>query len=431
MIPRLKPYLELEDLRAAFRQQEGSVERFEEAFARAFALRHALAFPYGRSSLWAFFQALEIENAEVILPAYTCIVVAHAVVLSNNRPRFVDITLDDYNMALDQVEAAINPHTRVIIATHLFGYPLNVERLNEIVRTAEARWGHKIWVVQDCAHAFGARWSGKFVANAGDAAFFGLGISKTITSVFGGMLTTNDAELYRKLQAFRDAHFVQPSRRKYFARLVYLLAIYAAFHERLYGMVNWLEEETPLLNAFTKAYHLDGKIHFPPDAMECMSEIEAQVGLIQLRKYEEIVRRRRQTALYYTQRLSGTLGLTLPPLVEGATYSHYVVRVAERRALLERLRQCGVQLGDLINYNIPEMPGYEEYGDGLTFPNSQFCSQHVINLPIHPGLTEEQQGVVAEQVMRAATLAATQSHSDLESFEVITQSSRHSTMAAK
>ena len=186
MIPRLKPYLSKDELVATLDRQTETVTRFEEAFARAFEAGDAIAFPYGRSALWAFFNACNIVNAEIIMPAYTCVVVAHAIVLSRNIPRFVDITLFDYNSNLDQLEAAMNERTRAVVATHLFGYPLDVDQLNAIVRNAEARYGQKIWIIQDCAHSFGARWQGKLVCNEGDAALFGLNISKTITSIFGG-----------------------------------------------------------------------------------------------------------------------------------------------------------------------------------------------------------------------------------------------------
>jgi len=388
MIPRFKPYLGGEELLAALRRQEGSVTRFEEAFARTFEARYAITFPYGRSGLWAFFKALGIEGAEVIMPAYTCVVVAHAIVLSGNTPRFVDITLHDYNMDLEQVEAAINERTRAIIATHLFGYPLNVDRLGAIVRAAEARLGHKIWVVQDCAHAFGARWQGKLVCNEGDAALFGLNISKMITSVFGGMITTNDPKLYEKLRAFRDKHFIQPGLLKHIRRFLYLLAVYLAFNERLYGLVNWLQEKTPLLDRLTKAYHLDDQIHFPPDYLDRMIELEARVGLAQLRKYPQIVRHRQENARYYTEKLQGIPGWTLPPLVEGATYSHYVGRVPDRPGLLSALRRRGVQLGQLIEYSVPHMPAYRRYAEGQHFPDSLLCSRHTINLPISPILRE-------------------------------------------
>ena len=98
MIPRFKPHLNQEELLAAMTPDQGAVERFEEEFARTFEAKYALAFPYGRSALWALLNALNIHDAEIILPAYTCAVVAHAIVLSGNSPRFVDINLHDYNM---------------------------------------------------------------------------------------------------------------------------------------------------------------------------------------------------------------------------------------------------------------------------------------------------------------------------------------------
>lgn len=402
MIPRLKPYLGKEELLAALRLQEDAVIHFEEVFARSFEVGYALAFPYGRSALWAFFKALGIEGAEVIMPAYTCVVVAHAIVLSGNVPRFVDITLYDYNMDLDRVAAVINEHTRAIIATHLFGYPLNMDRLAEIVHAAEARWGHKIWVVQDCAHAFGARWQDKLVCTQGDVALFGLNISKMITSIFGGMLTMNDPELYRKLGDFRDKHFVSPGVLKRVRRFFYLLAVYPAFNERVYGFVNWLQEETPLLNRLTRAYHLDGKIRFPPDYLDQMLGLEARVGLTQLQKYPDIVRQRKQNAYYYKEHLSDIPGWVLAPLVDGATYSHYVVRVPDRTSTLEALRQKSVQLGQLIEYSVPHTAAYTKYAQAHAFPNSYLCSHSTVNLPVYAHLAKRQRAQVVES-LRAVT----------------------------
>ena len=105
MIPRFKPLLGWLELYRLFFYKKGSVRLFERAFAKKFNAVDAVAFPYGRSAQWAFFKALGINGSEVIMPAYTCSVVAHAVSLSGNKPRFVDITLDDYNMNLDAVES--------------------------------------------------------------------------------------------------------------------------------------------------------------------------------------------------------------------------------------------------------------------------------------------------------------------------------------
>jgi dTDP-4-amino-4,6-dideoxygalactose transaminase len=399
MIPRLKPYLGFEEITALFTHMPAAVARFESEFARTFRVRNAIAFPYGRSALWAFFKSLGIENGEVIQPAYSCVVVSHATLLSGNVPRFVDVRLDDYNMDLDQVESTINDRTRAILATHLFGYPLNIDRLQEIVEAAEKRYGHKIWIIQDCAHSFGAQWQGQPVCNAGDVGLFGLNISKMITSIFGGMLTIDDDALAAQVLDWRNTHFHQPGFYKTLRRILYLLAVYPAFNEFLYGFVYWLQEETPLLNMFTKAYHLDELVHFPPDYRERMLNVEARLGLTQLGKYDRILRLRRQHAEYYEQHLRNVPGLELPPIVSGATYSHYVIRVSERQYIMREMARRNVQLGQLIEYSIPHMQAYKTYAVGDEFPNSFYCSAHTINLPVYAQLSTSEREKVVDRLI--------------------------------
>ena len=282
MIPRFKPDLGAAEMAALLRRSAGAVERFERAFAAAFDAREAVAFPYGRSALWAFLQAVGVHGAEVVMPAYTCSVVAHAVSLSGNRPRFVDIRLGDYNMDLELLPAAINESTRAIVATHLFGYPLDLDRLDAIVADAQTRYGHKIWVVQDCAHAFGATWNGRIVGGAGDVALYAFNISKMMTAIFGGMLTFQDTALAARVRAWRGEHFHAPSALKPWLRRAYLLAAAAAFSRPVYGVTWWLQEKTPLLNRLTRSYHLDDRVAFPPDYLDRMTDVEAAVGIEQL-----------------------------------------------------------------------------------------------------------------------------------------------------
>ncbi len=398
MIPRLKPFLDHQEVLALFRSSPNAVEEFEQAFAHTFGVNHAISYPYGRSALWAFFKALGLESIEVIQPAYTCVVVAHATVLSGNIPRFVDIDLTDYNMNLDQLEAAINERTRVILATHLFGYPMDINRIEELVRRAEARYSHKIWVIQDCAHSFGGKWQCQPVVSAGDAALFGLNISKMVTSIFGGMLTTNNPELAQRLRQWRDENYTRASISKSLVRSLYLLAIYPAFNNTLYGFVYWLQEETPLLNSFTKAYHLDEIVRFPPDFQELMLPIEASVGLVQLKKLDDILDCRRENAAFYSEHLEGVAGLTFPPLVEGATYSHYVIRVKDRLGAMKALARKGIQLGQLIEYSVPHMSAYQKFAGKEKYANSLLSSQSLINLPIHAGVKENQRRQIVRSI---------------------------------
>lgn len=380
MIPRFKPDLGWPEFKALFHRNRGAVERFEREFAQAFQAVDAVAFPYGRSAQWAFLNAVGLRDAEVIMPAYTCSVVAHAVSLSGNQPCFIDIRLDDYNMDLDLVPPAINERTRAIIATHTFGYPQDLDRLEAIVREAEERYGHKIWLMQDCCHAFGAEWNGRMIGTSGDVAVYAFNISKIMTSIFGGMLTFQDQELADRVRAWRDNHFKPAHWTKAILRRLYLLAVYVAFNERVYALTWWLQEKTPLLNRFTKSYHLDGRIHFPPDHLDRMLAVEAAVGLEQLKKYPRIVQRRRENARYYDQHLPRREGWVYPPLVDGATYSHYTVRVPDRAAVILEYAEKGIHLGELIQYSIPELGCYKNAVENC--PLAHRASVSTVNFPV-------------------------------------------------
>ena len=381
MTPRCKPWLGWPEFKALFKSSKGAVEKFEAAFAKKFKAVDAVAFPYGRSAQWAFFNAVDIKNAEIIMPAYTCSVVAHAVTLSGNIPRFIDIDLHDYNMNLDEAEAAINENTRAIIATHTFGYPQDLDRLEAMVKRGEEKYGHKIWLMQDCCHAFGAEWQGRMIGTSGDVAVYAFNISKIITSIFGGMLTFQDKALADRVRAWHDTNYHKASHWKANQRRLYLLAIYIAFNEKIYGLTWWLQEKTPLLNRFTNSYHLDDKIHFPPDYQDRLLEVEAAVGLVQLKRYDAIIERRRANAAWYDKNRPKRPGWVFPPLVEGATYSHYVVRVPERKPVLDEWAKGGVQLGELIQYSIPLLPEYASK-QLPKYNNSEVASLRTINFPV-------------------------------------------------
>jgi perosamine synthetase len=324
----------------------------------------------------------------VIMPAYTCSVVAHAVTLSGNAPRYIDIRPDDYNMDLALLPAAIGADTRAIVATHLFGYPLDIDQLESIVAEAEARYGHKIWLIQDCAHAFGATWQGRMVGSSGDVALYAFNISKMMTAIFGGMLTFQDKALAERVRGWRDAQLHQPSVIKPWLRRLYFAAAHLAFSEPVYGLTWWLQEKTSLLNRLTRSYHLDDRIILPPDHLDRMLDVEAAVGIAQLKRYPQIVSRRRENAAFLDAHLPRAKGWALPPIVEGATYSHYVVQVPDRAACIRETARKGVHLGELIQYSVPKLGSY--IGSSDPCPNSERASLSTINVPIHPSMTAAQ-----------------------------------------
>jgi perosamine synthetase len=378
MIPRLKPTIGARELVAAFHPpRRNDVERFERAFAELMGQKHALAFPYGRTGLILLLEALGLKNKDVICPAYTCVVVPHAIVYSKNTPVFIDCERNGFNMDLDKVEEKITPRTGAIIATSLFGYPVNLDKLDKI------REHHPhVYIIQDCAHSFAAEWEGRPVQKEGAAAIFGLNISKTLTSIFGGVITTDNKDIYQKLKTIREQRLNRSDWKKSFRRLLYFMAVYPAFWEPAYGLINRLER-SGLLNYFVK-YFDEGKIDMPSDYLCQMTPIEARVGIENVKRHDDIMENRQEAADYYFVSLENKPDFILPPKVEGATYSHFVVRVKDRNMWLQKGILKGVQLGWLIEYCVPEMKAYGGHRP-INFPIAGKYARSVINLPVWDG----------------------------------------------
>lgn len=397
MIPRLKPILGLQELRAALHiPRSDDVICFESEFAELMGQPFAVAFPYGRTGLIYLLKALGLNDKEIICPAYTCVVVPHAIVYSGNRPIFIDCEPGGFNMDLDKAEQAISPKTGAIVATSLFGYPVDIDRLDQI----RARNPH-IHIIQDCAHSFAAEWNGRPVHREGTAAIFGLNISKLLTSVFGGMVTTENEWLYSRLKKLADQELRPASWKKRIYRLIYLASVYPTFFEPIYTLINQLER-AGLLNRFVQ-YYDEKRIDMPPDYLERMCSLEARVGAENLKRYDSIISDRKAAADCYFNKLSklGTMSqnavfgsttagfirageLQLPPKIEGATYSHYVLLVADRNRWLRKALALGIQLGWLIEYSIPEMPVFGEHNPE-EFPISAYYSRSAVNLPMWGG----------------------------------------------
>lgn len=377
MIPRLKPTLGWRELAALVRPAAAdAVPRFEAAFAQLARQKHAIAFPYGRTGLWALLQAMGLEGREVICPAYTCVVVPHAIVHAGATPVFVDSNARDFNMNLDLARKAVTPRTGAIIATSIFGHPVNLAALEGFRRDFPA-----VRVIHDGAHSFFAEDAGRPVHLAADANIVGLNISKLMTSIFGGMTTTDDDALADALRQVRDRLVAPPGRRKGFKRRLYLGAIPIAFSGPVYGFVNRLER-AGLLRRFVK-YFDEATIDMPADFRIGMTGVEAEVGRIQTDRYPDIIAHRRSIAGVYDEEFRSVPGVTRPPLGAGATWSHYVVRVDDRDRIHADLLRRGIQLGVLIDYSIPDLKAYRgSAGDRFDCPTSRSFVPRVLNLPL-------------------------------------------------
>jgi dTDP-4-amino-4,6-dideoxygalactose transaminase len=173
------------------------VVEFQEAFARHHEAEFGLACANGTAAIEVLLKALGIgPGDEVIVPAYTYVATATAVLQVNAVPVFVDIDADTYNISPRCVEAAITPRTRAIIPVHFAGQPADMDALMEIARR------HRIFLVEDAAHAPGSEWKGKKVGSFADGGAFSFQASKNMTAGEGGLIATNDEELASLCDSF-------------------------------------------------------------------------------------------------------------------------------------------------------------------------------------------------------------------------------------
>ena len=163
--------------------------------------------------------------------------------------------------------------------------------------------------------------------------------------------------------------------------------------------INFLETYTTFLDKLTKEYHLDDKIAFPDDYKENLTNFEAEIGLYQLDYYDKIVLHKRKIASLYNKLLANKGSITLPPIIEGATYSHYVVTVRNKEKVLKLMRKKNIQLGELIQYSLPKLKSFQQYSKNNNYKNSFAFSKSTINLPINFYITEKKAKLISNAIM--------------------------------
>lgn len=171
----------------------GKIKEFEEKFSAFHKVKHAVACTNCSHALEIMLKVAGIkEGDEVIVPSYTFIATAGAVIRCQAKPVFIDINLKDHLLDIEQIEKLITARTKAIIPVYFGGNIPDMERLNSIAKR------HNLALIEDAAQAHGAKWKGRFVGNFGLAAGFSFQYSKNMTANEGGVILSNDAEFIEK-----------------------------------------------------------------------------------------------------------------------------------------------------------------------------------------------------------------------------------------
>lgn len=312
MIPFYRPYLDGSELLSALRPVPRRSE-FEWALATRVGARYGVAFAYGRSAIMACLKALNISQADVIVPAYICIVVAEAVVMSDNRPVFVDIDLADYNMDVQALKDTLTPQTQAVIAMHLYGYPTDVDAIRA------ATGDNRVLIIEDCASGL-LTFSPGTSELRGDIGVFSFGPAKPLYTVQGGVAVTNSPDLYEKIKAYRDREMNRLPSTVWAKRWARLVASYVVFNGSVYGLL----QQARLVGAQKRTQA--GSDSSPRKTLRnyatAYTDFQGRVGLAQLNKLDTVLAKRRALAELYDRQLRGVPGLSPAPIIE-ATYSYY------------------------------------------------------------------------------------------------------------
>ncbi len=358
----------------------------EKRFKEYLGCRYTLAFSSGRSALYAILKSLDLKAGdEVLIQAFTCVAVPEAILAAGLRPIYADI---DETLNIDPVDILrkITPRSRVIIVQHTFGWPGNLEALQKITKE------NNLILIEDCAHALGARYKNKPVGLFGKASFFSFGRDKIISSIFGGVVATDDTNLANRITQVRS-EFPEAGFHWVFQQLFHPVS----FHFLILPFYQWFNLGKIILYLFQrmgflgKAVTAEEKIGVLPVRLQVkMPNALAVIALHQLEKVGEYNRHRLELAKYYTEVLKNT-SYKLPVIHPETAPVYLRFNVLNQKAveILHHARDQGFYLGDWYRPVIsPSGTDFSVIGYRPgSCPQAEYYSKTSINLPTGPKVT--------------------------------------------
>ncbi len=346
MIPRRKPRIykgETKDiLKLLFSKKvrEGKyIKEFEKEFANYIGTKYAIAVSSGRKGMELILESLKLkEGDEVIIPAYTLKDLIYIIQSKGLKVRLVDIDINSFNMNPDLIEPKITQKTRIIIATHLFGLPCQMEKILNIARK------YDIYIIEDCTHSLGAEYKGKKTGTFGIAGFFSLEAIKPINTFGGGIITTNNSEIANFIRKkIKDYTFDE---KKLFSKIFYVYLENLLIRTQLFSLINLL-----FISEFTKRILSKVYLSFHSKVRARntkFTNLQAFLGIKQLKDLDEKNQMRKKIALKLTKKLEKLKPSLIPQkFEEGRIFYFYVVRVLKNNVedLRRKLLLSGIDAG--------------------------------------------------------------------------------------
>ena len=362
-IPLIKPYItdEVKDevlkvLDSGFLTEGEQTRALEEAVGRYLNVSHVMAVCNCTLGLEMALRALGIGSGdEVIVPDYTYPATASVVNIVGADIVLVDVNPSNMLIDYDVIEKAITPKTKAILPVSLFGCPLDYTRLDALKK----KYG--IYVIEDAACSLGAKFQNQFAGSLADISVFSLHPRKFITTGEGGLVTTNKLNFAHWMNSYKHFGIGESESR----------------------------EKTAFVQIGTN-YKL--------------SNIQAAVGLVQMKHINKLLESRIQLAKNYKRMLLGVEGISLPEYPENGRHSFqsFCIFVEDRNRIMERLRSKGieVQIGTYSLHMHPAFYNNHKCRVSGSVKGSEYAYHHCLTLPMYYGMTEEIQDQVVHHLVK-------------------------------
>ncbi|MCK5503967.1 MAG: DegT/DnrJ/EryC1/StrS family aminotransferase [Thermodesulfovibrionia bacterium] len=326
-----------------------NVESFEKEVASYHNVSGAVGLASGTDALHLSLNAAGIKQGdEVITTPFTFIASAEAIAYVGATPVFVDINRLTLNMDSLKIEEKITPRTRAIVIVHLFGQPADMTEIMDIAKK------YNLKVIEDCAQSFGAKYKGIPAGSTGDSGCFSFYPSKNLGAYGdGGMMITNNPEIYEKVKLLRNHGTVGPYEHSFLG-----------YNSRL-------------------------------------DEIQAAILRIKLRHIDEYNQKRQNIAKIYTSVLHNTVQCPVEIQDRTHVYHQYTIRTPERSEVKKALEDNSIS--SVVYYPIPLhlQEAFKFLGHSIgDFPESETAANEVLSLPIYPEMEPDTAEIIAEAVLK-------------------------------
>ena len=333
------------------------VKQFEKNFSKYIGHKYSVAVSSGTAALEIAIKSLNLKtHHEVIIPNFTIISNALAVIKQNLKIRLIDCNIKDWNMNLNKIIKNINKNTKVIIATHIYNFPMSVDKLRKICKKK------KIVLIEDAAEALGQKLNNKKCGSFGDISTFSFYANKQITTGEGGMITTNNQKLYDKMSSLKNLSFGKIDRFNH-------------------DDIGWNYR---------------------------MTNLQASLGLSQLKRINKIVSLRHKVGLRYYNNLKNNKNIFMPPPKQKGSKNIYwviAILITNKKLKLDAKKMISILKKEGIGARPFFWPMHKQtilnqlkLIKSKTFPNSEYISKYGFYVPSSLSLNNTEIDYISKKI---------------------------------